>query len=192
MSDRGRLLSAESSRPPAEGQAAQVQASDGLHLRVAYWPGEGRGTIVLFQGRTEFIEKYYETIGRFIGLGFVVGTLDWRGQGLSERPLSDRRKGHVSDFANYQRDADALIAHLEAVGAPRPWVLVGHSMGGAISARLLMRRGELFQARLRQVANVGRGIDGVEQGETRLVCHQGFDLRLCAADAADRELWGGP
>lgn len=134
------LRSAGGVSAPDGGQSAWLQAADGVRLRAAFWPGGDRGTAVFFQGRTEFIEKYYEPIGRFIDLGFSAAAIDWRGQGLSDRPLFDRRKGYVADFADFQNDVDALLAHLAAVEAPKPWVLVGHSMGGAISARTLMRQ----------------------------------------------------
>lgn len=125
---------------PENGQAVWLRTADGVRIRAAVWPGGGRGTAVIFQGRTEFIEKYAEPIARFSADGFTVAAVDWRGQGLSDRPLPDPRKGHVGDFAEYQRDVDAFLAHLAAVEAPKPWVLVGHSMGGAISARMLMRQ----------------------------------------------------
>ncbi|MEO1330787.1 MAG: alpha/beta hydrolase [Pseudomonadota bacterium] len=125
--------------PPEDGKAIWLFPSDGVRLRAAVWPEGRRGTVVLFQGRTEFIEKYVEPIRRFRDMGFALATLDWRGQGLSERPLADRRKGHVGDFAEYQRDVDALLAHLADIQAPKPWILVAHSMGGGIAARALMR-----------------------------------------------------
>ena len=125
---------------PAGGAAAWIRAADGVRLRTAYWGVGDRGTAVLLQGRTEFIEKYYEPVRRFAELGFASAAIDWRGQGLSDRPLGERRRGFVGDFAEFQRDVDAFLAYLAAVGAPKPWVLVGHSMGGAISARVLMRQ----------------------------------------------------
>ena len=53
----------------------------------------------LFQGRAEFIEKYFETVRELRARGFAVATIDWRGQGGSERALADPRKGHVGDFS---------------------------------------------------------------------------------------------
>jgi lysophospholipase len=68
--------------PP--GQAEWFEGSDGLRLRAALFPAENpRGSVVLSGGRTEFIEKYLEVIGEFVGRGFTVLTHDWRGQGLS-------------------------------------------------------------------------------------------------------------
>lgn len=142
------LYSAGGIAPPPGARTFWLEAAPGAgfakgaRLRAAYWPQEvaaPRGTALLLQGRTEFIEKHYEPIERLLGLGFNVFTLDWRGQGLSQRPLADRRRGHVGDFAEYQKDVDAAVAKMVALGAPGPWLLVCHSMGGAIGARALMR-----------------------------------------------------
>lgn len=166
MAEGAPLLSVEGSPPPPGGAAAFLKGSDGTQVRGAHWPARGpaRGTIILLQGRTEFIEKYYETIGRFLDLGFGVGAIDWRGQGLSERAFEDRRKGHVTDFAGYQQDADALLAHLDAQGAPTPWIVAGHSMGGAITARLLMRRGGEFHAAVMSAPMLGLYGSGLFNG----------------------------
>ena len=140
MGEAAPLYETATARTPQGGGAQWIQAADGVRLRVAFWPEGRRGTAVLFQGRTEFIEKYYEAIGKFTAMGFSVAAIDWRGQGLSTRPLADPRKGYVGDFSEFQRDVDAFLAYLAAIDAPKPWVLVGHSMGGAISTRTLMRQ----------------------------------------------------
>ncbi len=105
----------------------------GVHLRTASWSGT-RGTIVLVTGRNEFIEKYFETVADLIERGFAVHMMDWRGQGLSDRPLPDRMKGHVGDFADYAADLEALV---ERAAGPGPLVLMGHSMGGHVILRAL-------------------------------------------------------
>ncbi len=43
-----------------------------------------RGTVCLFGGRAEFIEKYFEVIADLRRRGFAVATMDWRGQGGSQ------------------------------------------------------------------------------------------------------------
>lgn len=135
------LYETPASRAPAGGAAMWLRASDGIRLRAAHWPREAaRGTVLLFQGRTEFIEKYYEPVTHFGELGFHVFAFDWRGQGLSDRLLADRRSGYVSSFADYQTDVDAALAELRRLNPPSPWLLVSHSMGGAVAARCLMRQ----------------------------------------------------
>ncbi|MCX8955682.1 alpha/beta hydrolase, partial [Ruegeria sp. NA] len=49
---------------PSDVRAYWVLASDKVRLRVAHWPTEKsfKGTVFLFQGRTENIEKYGRTV----------------------------------------------------------------------------------------------------------------------------------
>jgi pimeloyl-ACP methyl ester carboxylesterase len=81
------LVNLPSNPMPEGGRAGYFQTYDNVRLRYAIWPksAEHRGTICLVQGRTEFIEKYFETIADFRARGFAVATFDWRGQGGSER-----------------------------------------------------------------------------------------------------------
>ncbi|HRJ69345.1 MAG TPA: alpha/beta hydrolase [Beijerinckiaceae bacterium] len=133
---------------PEGGDIHGLAAADGAGLRSAYWPAaDARGTVCVFPGRSEFIEKYFEVIGELRLRGFAVAALDWRGQGGSERELSDPRKGHIDDFDLFLRDLDAFLDHLERVGAPKPWYGLAHSMGGAILV-LATARGEKRLKRL--------------------------------------------
>jgi lysophospholipase len=111
----------------------------GARIRAAWWRGGDRGTVVLLQGRTECVEKYGRAAGDLVARGFSVITLDWRGQGLSDRQLSDNLRGHVGDFAEYQADLDAVLEEVGRAGLPGPLFLMAHSMGGAIGLRALMR-----------------------------------------------------
>ncbi len=70
---------------------------------------------------------------------YCTAAIDWRGQGLADRALPDRMIGHVRDFAEYQRDFDAMLVFAEAAGLPRPYHMLAHSMGGCIGLRSLMR-----------------------------------------------------
>jgi lysophospholipase len=111
----------------------RLVTSDGVALRAARWTPEGaRGTIVLLGGRAEYIEKYFETIHELLALGFAVATVDWRGQGGSERQLRDPMRGHIDDFSLFERDFRALLRDVVTPFCPRPWIGLCHSMGGAI------------------------------------------------------------
>jgi len=118
---------------PPGAEVFSIRARDGRALRAAAFPpaGPARGTIGLFQGHNEFIEKYFETVTDLQKRGFHVVTMDWRGQGGSERELADPRKGHVDDFSYYQRDLEAFFAQL-LDPRPEPWFAIAHSMGAAI------------------------------------------------------------
>src|SRR5271155_1473296 len=111
-----------------------LRAVDGLRLRAARWTPSRRirGTVALFTGRAKFIEKYFETIGHLLDLGFSVAALDWRGQGGSARQLKNPHKGHIDDFSLYERDLNAFVTEVLGPSCPRPWFGLCHSMGAAI------------------------------------------------------------
>ncbi|SEA94218.1 alpha/beta fold hydrolase [Rubrimonas cliftonensis] len=116
-------------------RAVELTAADGTRLRAAMLEGGGRGCALLLQGRTEFAEKYAQVAQALKSRGFSVATIDWRGQGGSQRPLADPRKGHVGGFTEYQADLDALLAATADAGAGPPRLALAHSMGGAIALR---------------------------------------------------------
>ena len=96
-----------------------------------------RGTVLLMQGRAEFIEKYFEVVEELRGRGFHVATLDWRGQGGSQRLTKDARRGHVRRFSDFGLDVQAFVAWAQAEDLPQPWFCLAHSMGGAIALTAL-------------------------------------------------------
>lgn len=124
---------------PDGGQAVWAHASDGLRIRVGWWQpeGEARGTVLIFPGRTEYIEKYGRDAQVLTKAGYAVLAIDWRGQGIADRMVANERVGHVDEFPDYQRDVAAALSVAEEAGLPRPWHLLGHSMGGCIGLRAL-------------------------------------------------------
>jgi lysophospholipase len=109
-----------------------------VRLRCGVWPEGGRGTVLLFPGRTEYAEKYGPAAGELAARGYATLAIDWRGQGLADRPLADRMTGHVVDFMDYQRDVQAMLALADDLDLPNPRYLLAHSMGGCIGLRSLM------------------------------------------------------
>ncbi len=96
-----------------------------------------RGSIIFQPGRTEFIEKFFETIEDLTDRGFVVIILDPRGQGLSSRLLDDTLKGWVRSFDDYCDDL-AFIARVFKNDLPRPHIVMGHSMGGTVALQTVL------------------------------------------------------
>jgi lysophospholipase len=132
-----KLVSIPANPVPDNAVAGSIKTPDGVSLRFArFAPPPGRkGTVVLLQGRAEFIEKYFETARDLRARGFAVATFDWRGQGLSDRALSDRQKGYVRDFSQYAIDLDAIMEQVVLPDCPPPIFALGHSMGGAVALR---------------------------------------------------------
>jgi lysophospholipase len=125
------------SNPAPEGlRAGYFVTPDKVRIRYATFPkteGAAKGTVCLVQGRTEFIEKYFETVTDFQKRGFAVATFDWRGQGGSDRLIGNKSLGYVRNFDDYWTDLKAFHANVLLPDCPSPFYLVGHSMGGLVS-----------------------------------------------------------
>src|SRR5215470_8842180 len=131
------LVSIPANPAPDDVVSGTIKARDGVSLRFARWaPPPGRkGTVCLFQGRAEFIEKYFETVRDLRARGFAVATLDWRGQGFSDRALRNRRKGYVRSFNQYQLDLEAFVNEVVLPDCPPPVFALAHSMGATVLLR---------------------------------------------------------
>ena len=93
----------------------------------------------IFPGRTEWIEKYFETVRDLRSRGFAVAILDWRGQGLSDRALSDPLKGYVGNFSEFDTDLETFMREVVLPDCPPPIFALAHSMGGAVALRTIAR-----------------------------------------------------
>lgn len=126
--------------PEPEGAVEHwIEGRGGLKLRALLCPALGgapRGSVIICNGRTEFIEKYFEVIRELQARGFAVFTMDWRGQGLSGRELPNPLKGH---FATLDDPIGDLFTALRLYGErlPKPHIVLAHSMGGGIALRAL-------------------------------------------------------
>ena len=132
------LVSIPANPIPEDAVSGTITTPDGAELRYARWaPLAGRkGTVCVFTGRGECIEKYFETVRDLRDRGFAVATMDWRGQGHSSRRLRDPRKGHVRDFAEFETDVETFIDQVVLPDCPPPYFALAHSMGGAVMLRV--------------------------------------------------------
>lgn len=106
----------------------------GLRLRAALFPAQNpKGSVILSPGRTEPIEKYFEVVEELRGRGLTVLVHDWRGQGFSARLHKDPLRGHAKGARPFLEDYGHLLDAFEA-RLPRPWIGLGHSMGGGLTA----------------------------------------------------------
>ncbi|TKW67753.1 MAG: alpha/beta fold hydrolase [Paracoccus denitrificans] len=127
----------DSSETPAE--AFWLRSDDDVRLRMALWRADDpTETVLLFPGRTEYVEKYAPIAAILTELGINVLAIDWRGQGMADRLQDNPRPGHIVEFAHYQLDVVAMIEAAAGLNLPEPWHLLAHSMGGAIGLAALM------------------------------------------------------
>jgi lysophospholipase len=137
------LIDTPAAPVPTGGAAEWYEGAGGARLRAALFPATAAsplGAVVVHPGRTEPIEKYFEVVDILRARGFTVLVHDWRGQGLSDRMLPDRRRGHAVGFSEFLMDHDRLLTTF-GERLPKPWISLGHSMGGCL-ATLALAHGE--------------------------------------------------
>lgn len=142
-----KLIALAKNPVPSGAVVGTFKGFDGAPLRFARWEptrGPRRGTVCLFGGRTEFIEKYFEVIADLRRRGFGVATMDWRGQGGSHRALANPRKGHLNDFAELDRDLLRFVKDIVLPDCAPPFIALGHSMGGHVLMRNAISTGSWF------------------------------------------------
>lgn len=143
------LISIPGNAVPSGGSVAALKTRDGIMVRAAFWSAMRQspvGTVCLLPGRSEFIEKYFEVVEDLRRRGFSVAVFDWRGQGGSQRLLSDPRKGHIRRFDDYAQDLRTVVDEMSARGCPKPYFALAHSMGGT-ALLIALARGETRFAR---------------------------------------------
>jgi lysophospholipase len=140
LSQSAPLMSIPESQAPEGGNGEWYRGAGGLRLRVGYWEPKGRprATVFVSPGRSEPIEKYYEVVRDLLARDVCVVVHDWRGQGLSARLLPDRLKCHARAADEFLDDYQRLLDSFEE-RAPKPWIMLGHSMGAALNLATLIK-----------------------------------------------------
>jgi len=155
---------------PAGGVAEWYAGTGGVRLRAALFSPTGapRGTVVISPGRTEPIEKYFETVETLSARGFAVLVHDWRGQGLSHRLLPDPLLGHARGGNDFLGDFTALLGAFET-RLPKPWIALGHSMGGCLTLLALAAGQPGFSAAILSAPMLGVHTGKVPVGVARMI-----------------------
>ncbi len=133
---------------PSGAVVGTFAADDGTRLRYARWDATRsprRGTVCVFPGRGEPIEKYFETIADLRRRGFHVAIMDWRGQGGSQRFLPNPRKGYPGAFDAHDADLLRFMKDVVLPDCMPPFYALGHSMGGHLLIRNSVATGSWFE-----------------------------------------------
>lgn len=113
-----------------------LSASGGTKLRYGHFETDVRphkGTIILLNGRNECIEKYFETVRDLTRRGFAVATMDWRGQGGSDRARRMLGRGHIHSFNDYVVDLEQFFQEVVLPDCRGPFYILAHSTGALIA-----------------------------------------------------------
>lgn len=169
------LVSLAKNPVPSGAVVMSIESYDGTKLRVAQWEATRaplRGTVVVVPGRSEFIEKYFEVVADLRRRGFAVVVADLRGQGGSDRALHDPLKGHVWSFKEYDRDLDVVMRDVVAASCPRPYIGLGHSLGGHILLRAGSKAASPFERMVLSAPMIrinDAQLNGVRPGPARML-----------------------
>lgn len=101
---------------------------------------EARGTVIINHGHGEHSEAYHRLVKGFENDKWSFYGWDCRGHGRSEG-----RRGYVADFDDYCRDYKIFLDMVMSDEKVKrgPVILFGHSMGGLILAKTLIRNPEI-------------------------------------------------
>jgi len=129
---------------PHEIDEGWLDAHDGLRLyRRSFTPADAEATkahVLIVHGYGEHLGRYRETMERLGRAGYATHAYDYRGHGKSGGV-----RAHVEAFGHYLADLDLAFAfardRAQKDGAKKVFLL-GHSLGGLITARWLLGRTE--------------------------------------------------
>lgn len=119
------------------------EGARGQSIYYRYWSPDSdpRGVIVLVHGAGEHGDRYAYFAGRCCDAGLAVAALDHVGHGKS-----DGDYGHLERFQEHLDNLDTFRQRVADDFPGLPLVLVGHSMGGLISACYLLEHQAHFAA----------------------------------------------
>ena len=113
---------------------------DGLYFR--HWPaatGNSKGVVLLVHGLGEHCKRYEHLAEHLNQAGYALSSMDLPCHGKSEG-----RRGHIESFDVFQNAVLALYKQTLKHNPEKPVFLLGHSMGGLIASKLLLRHQDKF------------------------------------------------
>ncbi|WP_240616785.1 alpha/beta hydrolase [Sphingorhabdus sp. YGSMI21] len=128
-----------------------------------------KAIILLVHGYAEHSGRYQYFAEHCVGKGYAVFALDHWGHGKS-----DGTAGFVPDFSVFRDGVDRLLAQAKQDLSDLPVMLVGHSMGGLISATYLLTEQGNFAACVLS----GPAIQAAEEPSAALKAISGFLSRF--------------
>jgi len=115
----------------------EIRTFDGAKLRARWWrQPEPRGLVIIAHGFSEHggvYQRVADVLGGAIGVDVIAP--DFRGHGLSPG-----RRGVVRAFDDLTRDLQSVVDWSTRERLPGPHFLLGHSNGGQVVLRFMLRQ----------------------------------------------------
>lgn len=110
---------------------------DGVTLQLYHWlpATEPKAVIVFTHGGGEYAIKYTHIAQAMNEAGYAWLAHDLRGHGRSGGP-----RGHTPSYEAFLSDLDRVLAHAQRAAAGKRLFLLGHSLGGQITAAYSLDR----------------------------------------------------
>lgn len=135
-------------------QEGTFQGYEGLTLFYQSWhpEGEPRAVLMIVHGLGEHGGRYERVVAHLVSKGYAIYALDHRGHGRSERSGA----AHVMAWQEFREDVRAFQKMVAGKEAGRPLFILGHSMGGLITADYLEHYQDGLQGAILSAPAVGK------------------------------------
>jgi lysophospholipase len=133
--------------PPENWQKSEFinpETGHRIHFEYGSIKDNLNGVVITLPGLSEFCEKYYETAQFFINKGYGFVVIDWAYQGRSSRFTQNQHKRHSDGYESDISDLKYLIDNY--INKNIPLFMLGHSMGGHIGLRFLIKHRNYFKS----------------------------------------------
>lgn len=159
-------------------QRQPLPCEGGDHLTLFRWalpPTQpSRGVVLLVHGLGEHAGRYQAVAQRLLAWGFEVRAYDQYGHGLSSGP-----RGVLPTSERLLEDLGRVIAHTRTqMHAAQPLVLLGHSMGGCVSARYVSLQPEAVQALVLSSPALDIGLSSAQRGLLKFLLRWAPELTI--------------
>lgn len=144
---------------------SRVDGRGGVKILRQSWlpPGEAKSAVVLVHGLKDYSDRYLELVDALVHKGVAVYALDLRGHGDSEGA-----RVWVDDFEDYVDDVELLVREVELKHKGHKVFLFGHSMGGTIATRLVLKDETRVDGLILSAPALKVDVGSVTQSFTRL------------------------
>ena len=137
-------------------------ANTGQQLFTQSWlpDTEVKAILIIAHGLGEHSNRYLPLVEYFVAKGYGIYALDHEGHGKSEG-----LRGYINRFEDYIQSLDDLIEGVAKLHTGKKLYLIGHSMGGTISANYLLKHQQKLAGCLLSgsALSVGRVISPFQQ-----------------------------